>query len=247
MNNLRRRNIHDQKKGRITRKLEYGFTLVEVVIAVSIMSVILVTAYSTLNYIIRSKKLLDDRRDISALANSILLRVSREIQLASNSDPLVPPPSGSTTGTPRLYLEGIQNNLPTGARGDNLTFMAREAGQYVPGGLSNPGAVMIRYRLEKDPDSPSGEGSSYILIRDEVPNVKPPKRAWERLMTFPIAHNVVQLEFSYYNPLNQRWTPEWNISNPRIPGLVRLVLGLRSPSGAVHQFVTVLALKFENS
>ena len=62
------------------RKHSSGFTLVELVIAISILSVILTVAYSSLSYIIRTKKLLDDRRDVSAVANAVLLRVSREIQ-----------------------------------------------------------------------------------------------------------------------------------------------------------------------
>jgi type II secretion system protein J len=216
-------------------RFERGFTLVELVIAISILSVILTVAYSSLSYIIRTKKLLDDRRDVSAVANAVLLRVSREIQLAADIR-LIPPPGGVKAGS---NLEGLNKTIGDGEHGDTINFMAQEAGQYVPGGLSNVGTVMIRYRVEKDPDSPRGQPSSYFLIRDEVPDIRPIQNAWGKLMTFPIAKNVVRFELSYYDLANNKWNKEWT-GQKGLPSLVRMVLALRSPAGVIHEYMTVL-------
>jgi prepilin-type N-terminal cleavage/methylation domain-containing protein len=221
-----------------TARTERGFTLVELVIAISILSVILTVAYSSLSYIIRTKKLLDDRRDVSAVANAVLLRVSREIQLAADIR-LVPPSGGFKAGTTIPSFEGLSKPIDSGEHGDTINFMAQEAGQYVPGGLANVGTVMIRYRVEKDPDSPRGQPSSYFLIRDEVPDIRPTTRAWERLMTFPIAKNVVRFELSYYDSGTNRWNKEWS-GQKGLPALVRMLLALRSPAGVIHEYMTVL-------
>ena len=227
-----------QLNSRLRRRLNSGFTLVELVIAISILSVILTVAYSSLSYIIRTKKLLDDRRDVSAVANAVLLRVSREIQLAADVR-LVPPPGGFRAGTTIPNLEGLSKTIGDGQQGDSINFMAQEAGQYVPGGLANVGTVMIRYRVEKDPDSPRGQPSSYFLIRDEVPDIRPTTKAWEKLMTFPIAKNVVRFELSYYDLATNRWNKEWT-GKTGLPALVRMVLALRSPAGVIHEYMTVL-------
>lgn len=217
--------------------IQRGFTLVELVIAVSILSIILTVAYSSLSYIIRTKKLLDDRRDISAVANAVLLRVSREIQLAAAMN-LVAPPGGRPSGLIPQF-EGVSKSIDTGEQGDSVNFMAQEAGQYVPGGLANVGTVMIRYRVEKDPDSPRGQPSSYFLIRDEVPDIRPSAKAWEKLMTFPIAKNVVRFELSYYDQEKNKWNKDWT-ERKGLPTLVRMVLALRSPAGVIHEYMTVL-------
>ena len=215
-----------------------GFTLVELVIAVSILTIVLSVAYSTLSYVIRTKKLIDDRQEIAAIANAVLLRMSREIQLATEID-LLPPPGGHPPGKTVPSLRGTKNNLAAN-RGDTLEFMAEEGGQYIPEGLANTGTVMIRYRVEKDPDSPKGAPSSYLLIRDEVPDIRPPSKAWEKLMTFPIAKNVVRLQFSYYNGVDRKWVEEWDPPTKDLPSLIRMVLTIRSPAGVEHEFMTVL-------
>lgn len=221
-----------------TQVRQRGFTLVELVIAVSILSIVLTVAYSTLSYVIRTKKLIDDRQEIAAIANAVLLRMSRELQLAADID-LLPPPSGHPPGRTVPPLRGTKKNLEAN-RGDTIEFMAQEGGQYIPEGLANTGTVMIRYRVEKDPDSPKGSPSSYLLIRDEVPDIRPPSKAWEKLMTFPIAKNVVRLEFTYYNESEQKWADEWDPTTKILPSLIRMVLTIRSPAGVEHEFMTVL-------
>lgn len=220
-----------------------GFTLVELVIATAILSIILTITYSSLAYIIRTKKLLDDRREIGSIANAVLQRVSKEIQLAQDQRLMGPAPSGWPAGSPAPKLLGTSKTLDNSAKGDSLQFTADEAGQYVPGELTNAGMVEITYRVEKDPDSPKGAPSSYLLIRDETPKIRPIKRAYERTMTFPIARNVVRLQFSYYDRSTNRWQNEWDGSKTELPGLIRLVLTLRSPLGVEHEYMTVLPIR----
>jgi type II secretion system protein J len=219
-------------------KSERGFTLVELVIAVSILAIILTMAYSSLEFIIRTKKLLDDRREIGAIANAVLLRVSKELQLVTDKRLIR---CKEEQRDPIIKLEGKSSSLDAGERGDSIEFMAENAGQYVPGGLSNNGTVMIRYHVEKDPDSPKDKPSSYLLIRDEVPDTRPIKVACENRMTFPIAKNVIRLEFSYYDVDKAKWNSDWE-NNRDLPKMIRMVLALRSPAGVEHEFVTVLPI-----
>lgn len=232
-----------------SRDAQRGFTFVEVVLAVSILSVILGMAYSSLNYIIRTKKMLDDRRDISATANTILSRLARELQLTeqlANPVTRLIPPSGSTssTGTALPFFLGTSRKLPNGESGDEVSFMAQEGGQYIPNGATHSGTVMITYRVEEDPEDKDTESSqrSFILVREEIPNLRPVKKAYENKIIFPISQQVVSFKCAYYDKSEEKWVEEWDSSRRAIPGLLKLDVSLRSPLGRIEHYSTVLPL-----
>jgi len=68
-----------------------GFTLVEIVVAISILTIMLGIAFDALFQIGRTKRALDDERDAALVANAVLGRMTRELQLIADQTALLPP------------------------------------------------------------------------------------------------------------------------------------------------------------
>ena len=80
--------------------------------------------YSSLNQIIRSKKILDDARDGKAIADAILSRMTREFQQAVSTQAILPPRDHLNRpypGNPRLL--SARKELADGQKLTEITFI----------------------------------------------------------------------------------------------------------------------------
>ena len=229
--------------------VELGFTLIEVLIAISLLALVMTVGYSSLSHILRGKRLLDDYRDTAAIGNSALLRLCRELQLAYNdgrSSLITPPDQPSEPSSASVVLEGESNSLDNNARADRITFLALEGGQYLPDGGSHTGVVQITYRVEPNPEETDSMNPSYYLIRDEIPYLRPAEKAYKQRMTFPITSRLVELSFDYFDADKQQWVQTWGRSGQKkLPLLIRFSLGIRSPTGRVERYATMISLRNE--
>lgn len=235
--------------------------------ALTILSLIVLTSYQLLKSVIEAKVVLDQNREATFIGNSILTRLTRELQLAevgrpllqdcsssSSSAPSSAPATGpapTTTGTPaptggtQINLIGEEKSIGLSERGDSITFLAREGGQYVPDGGTHSGVVQITYRVEKDPDQPdSNSKPSYLLIRDEMPYRKPVSKACADAIRFPISKDVLSLEFSYYDKKSESWQNEWGTGKfIKLPQMIQFKLKLKGPEDTVRIYTTAVAVR----
>lgn len=222
-----------------------GFTLIELVISIAILSIMLTIGYTALSGISRSKVLLDDERDLRFLADSILGRMSRELQLAVAGSPLLKPPDQTNqASTNRASLVGDAGRIDN-ADADSISFVALEGGQYLPDGQSHSGLVQISYRLATDPES-SGQGQErYLLMRNEVPYIRPIDKAFARSMIFPVAKDVLNLRFRYLAADKNEWLAEWgqDASQVILPRVIEFSVTVRSPRGHIKEFKTSVPLR----
>lgn len=226
------------------KKLEGGFTLVEVVISIVILSFICVTAYSTLGNLSQSKLLLDDERVVITTADALLGRLTREIQrtTAQVKAPIAPPYNRSLNNPPPFLGESIdgEKNRST----DRITFYASEIGQYLPdAAMRNSGLVQVSYRVEQAPAEDRTD--LFYLIRDELPiPPRDPQNPYASLMTFPLTKNIYSLDFTFmqYTPTGPKWSESWgaNSQQRRQPDAIKISLTLRSKSGRLFTFVTLV-------
>lgn len=230
---------------RIARRC--GFTLLEVILAMSILAIMLGTTFAALRQIMLAKRTLDDIRDARAIAGSVLTRLTRELQLAASDIALLPPREDLTQRySARNNLLGETDILSDNRRADRIRFMAMEGGQYLPDGSSHSGVVQIYYRLEPNPDLAEPNQSPYLLIREEVPNIRPFERAFEKSMIFPVAKNVWSLSFRYFDSETGEWVDTWGDGNRiHLPSLVQLSMELVSPSGKRAHYATTVPLRAE--
>ena len=224
---------------------EAGFTLVEIIISLALMLFIASIAYSSLQGIIRSKTILDDRRESRLLANSVLKRITRELQLAYAGIPVLEPEESRKYST-RTYLVGEEGTQQGSTPADTITFMALEGGQYMPDGGTHSGVVQITYRVAEDPDNRTIDGEkTYYLIREEMPNIRPYKTALKKVMRFPITKNLLSLQFRYFDPEQEEWVSNWGAdTRVELPSMVKFSMTLISESGRKRSFLTAVPLRF---
>lgn len=217
-----------------------GFTLLELVIAVTILSIMMTVGYRAVSQMTRGKTLLDDERDMSMIANAVLGRVVRELQHTSKNGRIFPPANNLKGARGRTALRGESKSINHGKDGDTISFVASDAGQYVPDGKSHAGMVQISYRVEENPEGSEEDGNQFLLIRDEVPDLQPLKRAYEQRMTFPITDRVTSLTFRYFD--GNDWVDKWDELQTKLPELVSFSVGLRSPRGKEQTYSTIIIL-----
>ncbi len=233
----------------IKKNYHNGFTLIEIVISIAILAVIMSVTYSAMTQIIRSKNVLDDRRELNSMAYAVLNRMVREFQLAYSGIGLLPN-KGDVDGKQRpgnVNLIGEPISLSNGKHGDKVTFMALEGGQYLPDGGTHSGLVQLTYRVEENPDAANSETQTYLLIREETPVIRPFDKAFGKTMIFPIIDRIVSLEYRYYDSEEEKWVSEWKENeNPGLPTQLELRLELLSPNGELNSFVTTVPLRSIN-
>lgn len=219
-----------------------GFTLIELLLAFFILSLMLGITFSVISGVNRSKGALEDARSVHIVLDSLVLRLSREIQLAAQQ-PLMPPRSNLTNFYPQgTSLIGERKTLDGGIRADSLEFIASGAGQYLVDGSGNSGLVQICYRLEPNPDRTKDPEAEYYLVREETPVKRPYDKAYEKQIIFPIAKNVIGFELRYLDP-QAGWSEDWQAgSHTGLPLIVAFTLRIKAPSGVVETFTTSLPL-----
>lgn len=237
------------------RRSSSGFTLMEVTIAFTILAVMMTLNYRILKGVVTAKELIDDRRDGMFIANSLLTRMSRELQLAVKR-PILPScdtasagtssssdqaqsasgsnPSQSSFGRPVLIS---QSDL----EGSSITFLAKEAGQYIPDGGTHSGVVQITYRVAQDPDQKGSQDATYLLVREEIPNSKPLSKACKSVLRFPISNNLISLQFRFFDGKAREWGDTWTGQQAiRLPEIIQFTVALRSPRGTVQSYTTAV-------
>lgn len=220
----------------------YGFTLIEVVLALGILAFMLTIGWGALRNVAESRKLLNDRQTIDLIGDSVVTRLVRELQLATNSLPLMPPSNSPNTryGSQDSFL----GESSDGERGSSISFLALEGGQYLPDGGRHSGVVQIAYRVFPTPPEERRPEGSLSLVRSEMPYIRPFTRAYEKEMVFPITHDLAAVTFEFYDQDQSKWTKSWSPStNNGIPAIIRLSFTARSPtSGRTQSYTTEVAL-----
>lgn len=230
----------------IKKQSATGFTLIEIVIAISLLTVVMTVAYSSLRGILRTKELLDDRREARLIANSILTRLCRELQLAYAGDRLLPPRDDlKNFYSSRIKLLGEDVELDDGYAGDALTFISLEGGQYLPDGGRHSGVVQISYKLVEDPETyQASKPKVYSLIREETPYQRPYKKAYENMMIFPISKNVVSFNLSFFDEEEELWYSYWGTKDRvELPAIVKFSISIKSPKGKIDTYTTAVKLR----
>ena len=225
-----------------------GMTLVEVVMALAVLSVLLVVAYGSLSSISKSKRNLDDYQDVYLVAQSLLRRITRELQLVTcdkGSDlncikgkGLLPPPDKENDKSGALLIAD-QNGS---GKESSITFLAMEAGQYLMDGGAKSGIVQITYRLGKEDQN----DKLYTLVRDEIPYLSPAAEAYKKRISFPLTKNVVSLSFAFYDHESDAWMDEWGTkpgTTATLPSLIKFALVLRSGNGIDLPFETIVPVR----
>lgn len=224
-----------------------AFTLIEVVIAITIVAIMTTIIFSAVSKISRVKQTLDDQRDAAMIANALLTRLTAELQRITTDEKLMPLKSQLDMPFPaNTHVYGQNQKLASDTQADEITFVAKDANQYIPNQAALSGVVQIRYFVAQDPDrrSSTTDGAPiYSLIRHEAPVLNDPQVAYQHELIFPITHQLAGLNFRYLNRDEARWEDEWDRGKGQLPDVIALTVKIRSPLGRLFSYMTSVPVK----
>ncbi|MGH7962725.1 MAG: type II secretion system protein GspJ [Candidatus Binatia bacterium] len=187
-----------------------GFTLIEVLVAGAILSLVLAALYGAFSRTLTSKRLAEERVALSRAARIVLLRIGEDLQA---SFPFAPDNSRFIS---RTFRGGA---FPE----DTLSFVSLAhpplTGAGAEGDLSE-----ISYALVPDPQVPTYRQ----LVRRVRPDLAADREAAGDI--YPLLVQVRGLRFRFFDGRN--WREEWGRENTqnKLPRAVEVVLYLAAPS-----------------
>lgn len=239
-----------------------GFTLLETLLALTILSLLLTTVYGSVSRTLTSKEIGEERQELFAAGREAVLRIADDIEGA------LLPEMGD-----RFYFRGTSDGGDPPA--DRLEFVAVNRGGY---GIKRvcPGPVLVRYSLEQLGDQRDllvlrrDEDSWPYLIgeADDSPSIIEMMTEEEddghRCAPFesrPLLYcegasgavrvagsciRVVGLRFRYYDIATEELKDEWDSTTyvlpdgkQLIPAAVQIALYLADDRGHFQEFTTI--------
>jgi general secretion pathway protein J len=202
-----------------------GFTLLEVMIAVSITAVIGAMALGAFQRTSVARQTVQDQDERFSGARAALTRMADELSMAFLSE---------------HYDRRRFRDRPTVFRGrdggdrDTLLFatMGQRRGTR---DAKVSDQMVVRYAVDVDPESPG----AHALFRSQKARIDDePERDATRAL---LLRHVTAFDVTYWDWQKQEWVRDWSTApgeRPLLPTRVRLKLTLRMPDGAERSFET---------
>lgn len=212
-----------------------GFTLLEVVVALSILALIAGLTFSTIASALRTRDILEADDAVNQSARIAMARIRRDLSLAYLTA------STTAINTYRTIFVG-QNADP-----DKLWF-ASLAHQRLYRGARESDQTEITYWTEPDPDT----SNAMVLLRREAPRIdQEPERDG---VIAPLAYDVTRFEVRYLDSQSNEWKEEWDSTGVdqanRLPRAAQVTLTLLAPDPdddektIERSFLTTILLAF---
>jgi general secretion pathway protein J len=241
------------------RRPTSGFTLLEAMLAVTILGIVATALYGSFSSALRARAIAEDRIEVTRTGRSAVARITDDLTAA-----FYPAAEGAPSTATSRFL-----SFPDGtdvAPLDNLTFSAVPDR---PSGLvgRSTGQQTIAYFFPDTadrmrPDRPDPDAFDVVDFfatfppRYHLPDDAHPQRLLRRqeaavgtgdLAPAPATlflDNVASLEFRFYDGVE--WRDDWDSGDrtypSRLPRAVEIDLALYDATGGVHRFTTAVDL-----
>ncbi|MFO7929979.1 MAG: type II secretion system protein GspJ [Thermodesulfobacteriota bacterium] len=235
------------------RKLHRGFTLLEILIAISIFGVIATIVYSTFNAVVSRTDVIKEEAAVSEMAATCLNRITMDLKaMYVEQYPLYKPADYDDEPDPYRfeaeldYTGSKQFPRLSFASGEHLPMSGDRRDLSADNKTMRPGLARIRYHVDKgqnsDPDSDQGHslkrGDRPFPYDDSGPEDNDPEKD-------PVlCRNITELEFTYLDSQGD-WHETWDSESENIdyatPRAVKIALKI-STGGREHRFSTSIDL-----
>jgi prepilin-type N-terminal cleavage/methylation domain-containing protein len=202
-------------------KRQIGFTLLEVLIALGIMSVIMTVIYTSFSTAGRNVEQAEARRDLNDLARTLMMKLSDDIANAYvnplwkkaptifRGKKVLPDPVNEKIRQDEIYLTTKTDPV-------SHTFGSKEIDLWEVG-----------YYFKQKP-----EGAGFVLMRKEKRELSEDSPVLEGGVEYALTDRVTSLQFRYHNGFS--WADEW--SNTAImPYFVEIAFMLDDGSSYITQ------------
>lgn len=198
---------------------EAGFTMLELLIAVAILSILVVVQVAPFQQTIESRDHAEAAVQASSAARITLLRLSEELSGAL----------GLANARGRFALTAENLDRPS----STLRF-ATTGARRVHGGARDP-IDLVRYFLERDPNGTD----SFRLMKQQLPSI-----AAEGVepIEMVVLDNVAAFQAEVLTRRGGQWVTEWQPEDDAIPRAVRLVLATNDGIGPPTSYRTTVTV-----
>jgi prepilin-type N-terminal cleavage/methylation domain-containing protein len=216
------------------RRTEQGFTLLEVIVAVTIVAIMSVGMWAVMHISLRSWSRGTEFIDTNQRHRSIIDLTRKQIASAYNL--LVPADPASGIATYPFF-----NGLET-----SFQFISLNSLQF----QESPGLTLVTYEVAQ------GSQSGFLLLEKEarylgqLPDTQSSTIATDR--TTPILENLISCSFEYFDPGDTenpaQWVKEWNAQEAgKLPSAVSMKIASRDPKGNVMSRQMIVPIAVSNS
>lgn len=215
---------------RPARSSQRGFSLLEAVVALAILSFITLAAWYAFDGIARMKETVENTSESFALARTSLGRMSRELQMAYLTQ------NPNKNPEPRfLTVFRAKDEKPV----DSLHFATFSHQRLYRESLESD-TTEISYFAEPDDDAPG----LYKLLHREAARIDglPEEGGVVEVM----ARRVQSFQLRFYDAAKQEWAEEWDTEKiehlQQLPRAVEISMVLIDLEGAEHPYSTVVLI-----
>lgn len=196
-----------------------GFTLVEVLVAISMAAIVLTAIYGVFTSVSAAKTRLDADSEVYHSARVIFDRLGREIRGAA--------PAGGPNG--KGVFQGGRD-----VRG--YPFLELTTTAVAQQGEASTGIALIRYSLAEDRERPK---SGSVLQRSERSALQGATAA-ELAGLLRLAAGIEELQLRFFS--GSDWREEWDAGLDGLPAMVELSLAMLDSEGRSHRFASAFEL-----
>lgn len=193
-----------------------GFSLLEVLVAIAILSFIMMATYQVTSQTIQAKKRLGKMSEAYHAARSSMDRMVQDLSMAFLLE-----------GKPHLGQKQGGDQLKTLFKGDDsgLAFTALSHMRLFQNARESEESE-VGYKLERDEEN----RDAYVLMRrEQAPLDKNPE---EGGLWLPFASGVKKWKLEFYSDKQNDWQSSWNTASepePRLPRAVRITMTFLHP------------------
>lgn len=211
------------------RRDEYsrGFTVIEILIAVTIVSIILTIIYGSFASATRSISISRGRSDIYQIARLSLARMAEDISCAF-------PPKGVNLEDIKFGFIGEDRGLD-GMPSDILNFISTSHLKFGRS-LKNSGLCEIGYCVETDPET-----EELVLLRREDDTLD--DEIDRGGIVLELAEHIKGIDFKYYDDKGEEWDEWYSDDTNSLPRKVKITLTLEGENKRRLDFSTVVYLE----
>jgi general secretion pathway protein J len=182
---------------------EQGFTLVEVLVAVTVTAILLTTVFGIFTSVSRAKERVEGNGAGYHQARVLFDRIGRELRSAY-----------LVRTNPNTRFEGGKDD-------EQHLFLELTTTTFTPYGGNRGGIARVRYELAPDDEAPAAKEPPWVLLRKEG-NLFDPER-FDQRPGYRLATGIREMQIRYQNESGE-WFEEWPRSNNRLPQMVELTL-----------------------
>lgn len=192
-----------------------GFSLLEVVVAISILAMIVLITFESISNSLTTREALETEDSSNQSARVALDRLRRDLRLAYLT------PNTAAVNTYVTTFVG-QNRDP------DVLFLASLSHHRMYRESRECDQTEITYWAEPDPDV----SGAYALLRREAPRID--NEPDQQGLIAPLAYKLKSMDFRYLNPKTNEWLEEWDSSGVeqanKLPRAVQVVLVFLVPN-----------------